>query len=145
MMALRPFGSRWTRPAQPLLSTSTSPFTWASSRTAPFSAATGSAADCVSSRSPRPHVPAASVTTACPAADLAAFAPHYEVIDLPLRKMLHEKGHPVQQLYFSNGGMFSLLIPLEDGGLVEAGVVGREGFAGLSAIIGAEVAPHSTM
>jgi CRP-like cAMP-binding protein len=41
--------------------------------------------------------------------------------------------------------MASLVLPLQDGGLSEAGVVGKEGFVGMSALSGSETAPHSAM
>ena len=64
---------------------------------------------------------------------------------MPLRKILFEMGQPMPHLYFPDGGMISLLIPLEDGALIEVGVVGKEGFAGLAALFGAETAVHTSM
>ena len=41
--------------------------------------------------------------------------------------------------------MTSLLIRLEDGAMIEAGVVGKEGAAGVAALMGFESAPHTSM
>jgi CRP-like cAMP-binding protein len=72
--------------------------------------------------------------------------PHLEPVDLPSRKILYEMGAPIEHCYFTDGGMASLVIRLEDGALIEAGVVGKEGFAGLSALLGIGVgAPHMGM
>src|SRR3954463_16395151 len=83
---------------------------------------------------------------ALPPDDLKRLRPHLETIDEPLGKVLIEMGEPMPYLYFPDGGMISLLIRLEDGALIEAGVVGKEGFAGLPALMGAEAtAPHTSM
>jgi CRP-like cAMP-binding protein len=79
---------------------------------------------------------------ALPEDDLNRLRPHLEVMEMPLRKILFEMGQPMPHLYFPDGGMISLLIPLEDGALLEVGVVGKEGFAGLAALLGAETAVH---
>src|SRR3954471_9317961 len=53
---------------------------------------------------------------------------------------------PIEHCYFTDGGMTSLLIRLEDGAMIEAGVVGKEGFAGAAALMGFEdSAPHTSM
>src|SRR4051812_1541053 len=65
---------------------------------------------------------------------------------LPLRLILHEMRAPIEHCYFTDGGMTSLLINLEDGAMIEAGVVGKEGFAGGAALMGFEdSAPHTSM
>jgi CRP-like cAMP-binding protein len=82
---------------------------------------------------------------ALPEDDLNRLRPHLELMEMPLRKILFETGQPIPHLYFPNSGMISLLIPLEDGALLEVGVVGKEGFAGLAALLGAETAAHTSM
>src|SRR3954453_23913717 len=78
--------------------------------------------------------------------DFEALRPHLEIVRLPLRLILHEMGSPIEHCYFTDGGMTSLLINLEDGAAVEAGVVGKEGFAGAAALMGFEnAAPHTSM
>jgi CRP-like cAMP-binding protein len=77
--------------------------------------------------------------------DYEFLQPHLERVDLPLKKILFEAGRAAGHCYFSDAGMISLVVPLEDGVLVEAGVVGKEGFAGGSALIGEMPAPHTGM
>src|SRR4051794_16168060 len=49
-------------------------------------------------------------------------------------------------LLFYGRGMTSLLVCLEDGAMIEAGVIGKEGFAGVGALMGFEnMAPHTSM
>jgi CRP-like cAMP-binding protein len=72
--------------------------------------------------------------------------PHFEMVCLTLRLILHEMRAPIEHCYFSDGGMTSLLVRLEDGAMIEAGVVGKEGFAGAAALMGFEdSAPHTSM
>jgi len=81
-----------------------------------------------------------------PATELERLRPHFESVDLPLRQPLFDTDRPIEHCYFLDVGMCSLLVPLEDGAMIEAGVVGREGFAGLPAIVGGEItAPHTAM
>ena len=82
---------------------------------------------------------------ALPPDDLKRLRPHFQMADEPLGKVLIEMGDPMPYLYFPDGGMTSLLIRLEDGAAIEVGVVGKEGFAGLPALLGATKAPHENM
>ncbi len=78
--------------------------------------------------------------------DFEALRPHLQTVRLPSRQILHEMGAPIDHCYFTDGGMTSLLIQLEDGAMIEAGVVGKEGFAGGAALMGSEdSAPHTSM
>jgi CRP-like cAMP-binding protein len=78
--------------------------------------------------------------------DFEALRPHLEVMRLPLRMILHEMGGPIEHCYFTDGGMISLLVRLEDGAMIETGVVGREGFAGSPALMGlADSSPNTSM
>src|SRR3954451_735981 len=81
-----------------------------------------------------------------PEDDLNALRPHFERVRLTLRQILHEMGSPIEHCYFTDGGMTSLLVCLEDGAMIEAGVIGKEGFAGAGALMGLEnAAPHMSM
>src|SRR5437763_4718639 len=81
-----------------------------------------------------------------PEDDFAALRPHLETMRLSLRQVLHEMGAPIEHCYFPDGGMTSLVIRLEDGANIEAGVVGKEGFAGAPALMGFEdAAPQTSM
>jgi CRP-like cAMP-binding protein len=82
---------------------------------------------------------------ALPQDDYDRLHPHLEPVKLPLRRILFEAGRPIDYCYFTDGGMSSLLITLEDGAMIEAGVVGKEGFAGISAVMGAPTAYLTAM
>jgi CRP-like cAMP-binding protein len=77
--------------------------------------------------------------------DRLRLQPHLKPVSLRSRSLLHEIGQPIQHCYFVDHGMVSLLVRMEDGDLIEAGVVGREGMAGLSAVLGADQAQHTAM
>ena len=95
-----------------------------------------------SSELPVPNLFLASL----PEDDVEALRPHFEKVRLTLRQILHEMGSPIDYCYFSDGGMTSLLVALEDGASIEAGVIGKEGFAGGAALMGFEdAAPHTSM
>jgi CRP-like cAMP-binding protein len=75
---------------------------------------------------------------ALPPADFAALADHLQPAKLELKQVLHEPGQKIQTVYFPESGLVSHVAPLENGQSVEVGVVGREGLAGLSALLGAQ-------
>ena len=80
-----------------------------------------------------------------PREDLDRLRPDLETLDLGHRHVLFDAGDPIEHIYFPDGGMVSLLIKLEDGALLEVGVVGKEGLVGLSALLGLETASHQAM
>ena len=49
---------------------------------------------------------------------------------------LHEQGRRIDDVYFPNGGVFSITTLLRDGTLVEVATVGREGMLGVGAFLG---------
>lgn len=79
--------------------------------------------------------------TSLPRAEYARLAPHLELVSLPARSVVYEPDVPITHVYFPQGGMFSLILPLADGGTVEVGMVGREGVAGVPAVLGVETMP----
>ena len=66
----------------------------------------------------------------------ALIASHLEFISLPSHRVLHEPSEQLQFAYFPNGGLISLVVAMEDGKTVEAGVVGNEGAAGIPLAVG---------
>ncbi len=95
---------------------------------------------------PAPGLPIPNLLLASlPGETLARLRPHLEPLDLPLRKFLFELGDPLDHVYFNDRGMTSLLIRLEDGAMLEIGVVGKEGAVGLGALLGVERAQHTAM
>ena len=57
-------------------------------------------------------------------------------ISLAQGKSLYEPGAPIDEIYFPQTGMISLLVVSKDGGAVETAIVGREGAVGLNSALG---------
>ena len=51
-------------------------------------------------------------------------------------KALYEPGESIDQIYFPQSGMISLLVVAKDGGAIETATVGREGAVGLHSALG---------
>jgi CRP-like cAMP-binding protein len=65
-----------------------------------------------------------------------AIRPHLEFLSMPHQLSLYEPNDPLEFVYFPNAGMVSLVIEMKDGWTVEVGEVGKEGFAGIPAVVG---------
>jgi CRP-like cAMP-binding protein len=75
---------------------------------------------------------------ALPPDDLARLWPRLEAVELPLRKVLHAPGEPIEAVYFPETGWASMLAYLESGDAAEVGLVGYEGMIGLPVLLGAD-------
>lgn len=64
-------------------------------------------------------------------------------VGLEAGERLYEPEEAVPFIHFAEGGLLSLLSPLEDGASVEIGALGREGLGGLLALLGSDVAAHT--
>jgi hypothetical protein len=60
-----------------------------------------------------------------PKAEYDALYPHLEQVSLPWHQVLHQSHQPIVWGYFPNGGVVSLIVPMNDGKSVEVGMVGR--------------------
>ena len=68
--------------------------------------------------------------------DWAQLEPQLEAVELPFDQTIHAMGGPVDAVSFVETGMVSLLVTLEGGEQVEAGIAGPEGLIGLPLIYG---------
>ena len=57
-------------------------------------------------------------------------------ISLAQHHAIYEPGAPIDEIYFPQSGMISLLVVAKDGGAVETATIGREGAIGLHAALG---------
>jgi len=76
-----------------------------------------------------------------PDSEYRCIRPHLEFVDLPHHLKLHEPHQSMQFAHFLNEGLISLVVVLNGGKTVEAGIVGREGFVGIPAIAGLSRSP----
>jgi CRP-like cAMP-binding protein len=70
-----------------------------------------------------------------PADEYAALSKHLVPVELPLEKRLSEPNQPIEFVYFLNTGLISTDAVTERGEQVEVGLIGREGFSGLPALL----------
>ena len=70
------------------------------------------------------------------AGDLSLLAPHLKDISLGQGEVLHEQGERIEQIYFPQSGMISLLAVMRQGEAVETATVGREGVVGAMSALG---------
>ncbi len=64
-----------------------------------------------------------------------------EFVRLKLHQVIHEAGESIKSGYFVNDGMMSVLAVQPDGKSVEVGLIGKEGFVGLSLLVGYRTSP----
>jgi len=80
-----------------------------------------------------------------PADEYGALARYMVPVPLPLEKRLSEPNLPIEFIYFLNSGLVSTDAVTEKGEQVEVGVIGREGFAGLPALLDQPQMAHSVI
>jgi CRP-like cAMP-binding protein len=80
-----------------------------------------------------------------PEAEYEALAKFLVPVELPLGKRLSEPNQPIEYIYFLNNGLISTDAMTEKGETVEVGVIGREGFAGLPALLDQPQMLHMVM
>lgn len=73
---------------------------------------------------------------ALPAADYARILKHLQMHTVVTGRTLQEHGTPVTDVYFPNGGVYSVTNQMRDGALVEVATVGREGLLGIGVFLG---------
>lgn len=80
-----------------------------------------------------------------PDAEYEPLAKFLVPVDLPLEMRLSEPNEPIEYVYFLNTGLISTDAVTEKGESVEVGVIGREGFSGLPALLEQPQMSHSVM
>ena len=85
---------------------------------------------------PSPHTSLTQngILARIPASELRQIAARSEEYTGTLREVFFEEGERLDYVYFPLTGMASMVTVLEDGGMVEAMAIGREGFVGLTVL-----------
>jgi CRP-like cAMP-binding protein len=73
---------------------------------------------------------------ALPAVAYARILTRLQMHSVVIGRTLQEHGKPVTDVYFPNGGVYSVTNEMRDGGLVEVATVGREGMLGIGVFLG---------
>lgn len=69
--------------------------------------------------------------SALPSEDRGWLAPHLSTVDLEKGRLLYDPGDPIDQVYFPEDCLISLLTLMENGAAIESATIGREGALGL--------------
>jgi CRP-like cAMP-binding protein len=77
-----------------------------------------------------------------PPEDYERIAHQLEPVELPHGQIVQQAGEPIEHVYFPLNSMISLISHTPAGESVEVGIVGFEGMAGVSAILGVDTSPH---
>lgn len=85
------------------------------------------------------------ILSALPRAALDDLLLHLYPVSLSQRQILHEAGAPIQQLYFLEQGLASVLTTMVDGDAIEVRMIGREGVTGFPYLLGAEILPQQVI
>jgi CRP-like cAMP-binding protein len=91
-----------------------------------------------------PSKPRNRLLAALTPADLDLVRPHLESVSLFLRKDLEKPNRPIQDVYFPDNGIASVVAVQVNDTHVEVGLVGCEGMTGTSVVLGNDRSPHST-
>ena len=71
-----------------------------------------------------------------PETEYRSIRPYLDSVTFLRHSSLSEPNEKMQYVYFPNGGLLSLVVVTENGRTVEAGIVGKEGIAGMAAVVG---------
>jgi len=85
------------------------------------------------------------ILAALPRKEFEQLAAKLKPVELKLGVTLYQPEQKIEHAYFVNSGVVSVLAALEDGATVEAGVIGPEGIAGVSVILGADSTPNQAL
>jgi CRP-like cAMP-binding protein len=79
---------------------------------------------------------------ALPLAEYARLLPQLTPVRLGLRQVLVEPDVPIRDVCFIREGVASMIATEQEGGEIEVGTIGNEGFVGLPVLLGADRTPY---
>lgn len=91
--------------------------------------------------SPDGHGAQNAILSGLPRREREALNADLEYVELATHVVLNEIGQPIRHGYFVTGGLASILNVLSNGKSVEVGITGKEGFVGLSLLVGYDTSP----
>ena len=80
-----------------------------------------------------------------PKTDFERLAPQLQGVHFSPRQILHRANQPVDYVYFPISGLLSATVVMNDGGAIEVALIGKEGLAGLPALVGIANSPHDVV
>jgi CRP-like cAMP-binding protein len=85
------------------------------------------------------------ILSSLPPEDYQRLAPHFETQEAPRGQVLYQAEQHMDYGYFPLNAMISLISRTADGESVEVGIVGYEGFVGVSFLLGVDRSPFEQM
>jgi CRP-like cAMP-binding protein len=79
-----------------------------------------------------------------PAEDFDRLRPHLQRVSLEFKQVLEEPNQPIQNVYFMEPGVGSIVAVSTGGERLEVGIFGPEGVSGLAVVQGSDRSPHET-
>jgi CRP-like cAMP-binding protein len=79
-----------------------------------------------------------------PGPEFVLLQPRLEPVQLDVRHVLVVPNEPIEQLYFIEQGLGSVVATATDGSRLEVGLFGRDGISGTSTFLGVDRTPHET-
>jgi CRP-like cAMP-binding protein len=76
------------------------------------------------------------------APEIQRLEPHLSPVAFKRNQPLHNPGQRVDTVYFLEDGVCSIVVTMKDGGTVEVGIIGRDSFVGLPAVLGTGHSPN---
>jgi CRP-like cAMP-binding protein len=86
--------------------------------------------------------PANQILSALPHEEFERLRPKLREVTFKIGDVIYEPEESIEAVYFINSGIVSWLATLQNGNTVEAGVIGSEGLAGVSVLLGAQSTPN---
>lgn len=83
--------------------------------------------------------------TGLPQGDLDQFYSNLHPVSLSLKQVLCAAGTQIEDVYFVEDGLGSVVNTMANGTTIEVGMIGIEGVIGVSALLGAEVSAQTTL
>ncbi|MEH1908262.1 MAG: Crp/Fnr family transcriptional regulator [Nostoc sp.] len=80
--------------------------------------------------------PANKLLAALPVSDYERLVPHLKLVSLATHQVIYEAGEPIIHVYFLQDAVVSVVASMEDGSMVEVGIVSKEGMVGIPVILG---------
>lgn len=75
--------------------------------------------------------------------DLGLLAPHLTLVPFGLRHAFEEPDKPIENVYFIEHGLISVVATRDDDREIEIGLIGREGMTGAAVLLGDDRTPYS--
>ena len=77
--------------------------------------------------------------------DYQRLVSHLQQVDLKLGDVIYTAGDTIENVYFPETAVVSLLSTLENGDTTEVGLIGNEGMVGLSVFLGGSITPERAL